>query len=113
MHIVSPIPKAPLSEREEHWSPVIRSYAEAFGADAELALRIVRCESGFNPDAQNPTSSASGLFQFINSTWESQSQKYGVSTEKNDPYGQIEVATRMLADGGKSHWLASAGCWQP
>lgn len=37
--------------------------------DPETALRIANCESGFNPQAKNKTSSASGLYQFINSTW--------------------------------------------
>ena len=33
------------------------------------ALRVARCESNFNPDAVNPSSAASGLFQFMPSTW--------------------------------------------
>lgn len=32
-------------------------------------LQLVQHESGFNPNAQNPTSTAYGLFQFLNSTW--------------------------------------------
>lgn len=34
-----------------------------------IALRIAKCESSFNPKAQNPTSTAYGLYQFTKTTW--------------------------------------------
>ena len=73
-------------------------------------MDIARCESGFNPDIKNAVSTASGMFQFLDSTFTSQSAKYGLTGEKNDPYLQIELTARMLADGGLSHWAASANC---
>ena len=33
------------------------------------ALRVAKCESGYNPLATNPYSGAAGLFQFLPSTW--------------------------------------------
>ena len=33
-------------------------------------LAIARVESGFNPDSQNPGSTACGIFQFVAGTWE-------------------------------------------
>jgi hypothetical protein len=47
---------------------------QVFGAYADQAIQIARCESGLNPAAQNPTSIggsyASGLFQILYpSTW--------------------------------------------
>jgi len=36
---------------------------------ASRALAIAECESGFNPNAKNPNSTAKGLYQFINKTW--------------------------------------------
>src|SRR2546423_7185829 len=47
---------------------IIREAAAAQGADAEQLLRVAYCESRFNPGAYNP-SGASGLFQFLPSTW--------------------------------------------
>ena len=48
---------------------IVRQAAEAQGEDAATALRIVELESRGNPIAANPQSSARGLFQFIDSTW--------------------------------------------
>ena len=100
------------SEMGAKWIPIIREYAVRFGADPDLIVRVVRCESGFKPDIKNSTSTASGLFQFLDSTWKGQSAKYKVYTLKNDPYGQLEVATQMIAAGGITHWNASRHCWQ-
>jgi len=35
----------------------------------DLEYKIMMCESGGNPLAQNPNSTAKGLFQFLDSTW--------------------------------------------
>ena len=43
--------------------------AFTFGVDAGRMSRIAFCESRFDPSAKNRTSSAAGLFQFIDSTW--------------------------------------------
>jgi len=43
--------------------------AATFGPYAGQALAVASCESGFNPGAKNPSSSASGVFQFLSSTW--------------------------------------------
>jgi hypothetical protein len=40
-----------------------------FGRYANAALAVARCESGYNPSAKNPNSTASGVFQFLTSTW--------------------------------------------
>ncbi len=57
-------------------SPVARDPREAIaqasrktGVDFDYLLAQARLESGMNPDAKARTSSASGLYQFIDSTW--------------------------------------------
>ncbi|WP_439575552.1 lytic transglycosylase domain-containing protein [Phreatobacter sp.] len=47
----------------------IRSAADRTGAGFDYLLRTARRESSLQPEAQAPTSSARGLFQFIDSTW--------------------------------------------
>jgi hypothetical protein len=43
--------------------------AAEMGVDAKAALTIAGIESSFDPNAKNPQSSAHGLFQLIDSTW--------------------------------------------
>lgn len=38
--------------------------------DIDAAVRIANCESGFNQYASNTESSAKGVYQFLDSTWE-------------------------------------------
>lgn len=47
----------------------LKTAAEATGAGFDYLLRTASRESSLNATAQNPTSSARGLFQFIDSTW--------------------------------------------
>ncbi|HLH90465.1 MAG TPA: transglycosylase SLT domain-containing protein [Xanthobacteraceae bacterium] len=47
----------------------IRNAASATGADFQYLLATAQVESGFNPTATVSTSSAKGLFQFIDQTW--------------------------------------------
>lgn len=48
----------------------IRSIAAQEGIDPDFAVRVAEIESSLNPQAQNPNSSAGGLYQFIDDTWE-------------------------------------------
>lgn len=47
----------------------LKSAAEATGAGFDYLLRTATRESSLNATAKNPSSSARGLFQFIDSTW--------------------------------------------
>lgn len=93
------------------WEEIIRQKAKEAGLEAEKVVRIAKCESGFKPSIKNANSTASGLFQYLDSTWKSMSAKYGITTQKNDPYGQIELTIKILVDGGWGHWNASRSCW--
>lgn len=54
---------------EEVKEEIIRQAAE-YGVDVNDALRIAKCESTFRYDAANGHSSAKGVYQFIDGTWE-------------------------------------------
>ena len=47
----------------------IKQAAGATGTSFEYLLATAKMESNFNPTAQASTSSAKGLFQFIDQTW--------------------------------------------
>lgn len=55
----------------------VRSAAGATGVDFGFLLKTARRESGFNPLAQAGTSSAAGLFQFVEQTWLATLKRHG------------------------------------
>ncbi len=55
----------------------IRRAADATGVDFSLLLETARRESALNPQARAGTSSATGLFQFIDSTWLDMVRRHG------------------------------------
>lgn len=67
---------SPTSNEEEKRNPtqeevraeIIRQ-AHIYGVSVKTALRIARCESGYQYNARNSTSSAKGVYQFIDGTW--------------------------------------------
>jgi hypothetical protein len=61
------IPYNGMGSGVEQWRSLVEVY---FGGNTDRALRVMACESGGNSNAANPSSSASGLFQFLASTWE-------------------------------------------
>ena len=71
---------------------------------ADLDWLVTR-ESGWNPNAQNPTSTAYGLFQFLNGTWGSVGAK-----KTSDPLKQIQAGLKYIQQrygdvrGARSFW---------
>jgi hypothetical protein len=61
----------------EQWRSLVQQHFPS--NRVEEALRILDCESNGDPNAYNPYSGASGLFQFLPSTWATTSPKAGWS----------------------------------
>ena len=59
----------------EQWRGLVSEHFPAHRV--EEALKIMQCESRGDPDAYNPYSGASGLFQFIPSTWATAAPRAG------------------------------------
>lgn len=84
--------------------PTVQAMIEARWAGTgheARAVRIARCESGLNPAAKNRSSSASGVFQIIRSTWRAHADA-GMSVW--NARDNIEVAYRI--------WLRSGRSWR-
>jgi hypothetical protein len=95
---------------EEQVQNLIRTYAEAFGLDAEIPLAIARCESQFQWDAANRGSSARGVFQYVARTWRHTDEgKRGTSALDAD--ANIRMALTHMLTIGTSPWKASRSCW--
>jgi hypothetical protein len=58
-------------------APALQQAADRTGVAFEALFNTARLESAFNPEARARTSSATGLFQFIDSTWLSTLAKHG------------------------------------
>jgi hypothetical protein len=88
----TPAPAAPSGSIARLGDVFARTEAER-GLPQGYLQRVASIESRGNPNAQNPNSSAGGLFQFIDST----AKQYGLAN-KNDPIASTEAAGRLAAD---------------
>ncbi len=92
---------APETAREvDRWRPLV---ATQFPADeVETALCIIEHESSGDPEADNPRSSARGLFQVLGSLW---APHYGVSrSDLYDPITNTIIAADIWENYGWSAW---------
>lgn len=93
----------------------ITSRAIAYNYRPDITVAIAEAESDLNINAKNASSTASGLFQFINGTFRYYCiEKFEFAkdmSQKNDPFIQTECAVRMLSEGGESHWKESEHVW--
>ena len=84
-----------LATASAHIAGAIRDAARATGASFEYLLTAARMESNLNPAAQATTSSATGLYQFIDQTWLGTLKTAGPA----HGYGQYADAITVGADG--------------
>lgn len=107
--IYLPPEKSPPSTRSyggtvEEWSFLISKYFQP--GDVPWAMRVMACESGGDPNAKNPTSTASGLFQHLASYWDGRSVAAGWGgADIFDPEANVAVAAWLFYTGGPSHWV--------
>lgn len=78
----------------------IRRASDSTGVDFDFLMRTARRESGMNPSAKAPTSSASGLFQFIEQTWLGTLKEHG----RKHGYGQY---ADLIFRGDDGRWRVS------
>jgi len=75
----------------------IRRASTSTGVDFDFLMKTARRESAMNPNARAPTSSASGLFQFIEQTWLGTVKRHGAK----HGYGQY---SDLIYQGGDGRW---------
>ena len=92
----------------ERWRSLVQAYFPS--SRVNEALAVLKCESLGDAEAYNPYSGASGLYQFLPSTWASSSPKAGFSGAS---------AFDAEANIGTAAWLANRyqelgqGFWSP
>ncbi len=107
-----------LNGKDSDVQSAVRGVAAGYGWDSgrhwSALSKLISKESSWNPNAQNPSSTAYGLFQFLNSTWGS----YGAKT--SDPAGQARAGLKYIQDRygdpkkalafhKKNNWYANGG----
>lgn len=75
-------------------SEIIRQAAARYAQSPDALLRVAQLESGMNPNAKNPKSSATGLFQFVDPTW----AQYGNGADRLDAAANADAAARFTRD---------------
>ncbi|MES2983998.1 MAG: transglycosylase SLT domain-containing protein [Pseudomonadota bacterium] len=79
---------------------ILRQAVERHGQPPEMyqfLTHIMRAESGGDNYAKNPNSTATGIFQFIRSTW----AQYGNGGDIHDPVAQCDAVVRFTMDNDK------------
>jgi hypothetical protein len=76
-------------------SRMIADAASATGANFDFLMRTAARESNFDAGARASTSSASGMFQFIEQTWLAMMARHG------DRHGYGEMASAVRQDGNR------------
>ena len=93
--------------------PALAAAASRTGVDFTALYKTARLESGFNPTAKARTSSATGLFQFIDSSWLNMLSRHGARhglapasraealALRNDPAAASLMAAEHMADNAR------------
>ena len=78
-----------------------------YGVHPLVPLNIAYCESGFDETAKNSSSTASGVFQFIRTTWNNHCFGDVYNAQDN-----VECAVKQIALGNIGFWSESYDCWR-
>ncbi|HEU4321089.1 MAG TPA: transglycosylase SLT domain-containing protein [Acidimicrobiia bacterium] len=95
-----------LADPVERWRPLVEQY---FPADEiDTAMCIIEHESAGEPDADNPRSSATGLFQILAGHW---GDHYGFTEEEfTDPELNVRLARDIWDQLGWGGWTTRRLC---
>lgn len=95
-----------MADPVERWRPLVSRYFPA--DDVDTAMCILRHESGGDPDADNPRSSATGLFQILASGW---APHFNVSVDQLfEPTTNVRLAREILDIQGWTAWTTYRRC---
>jgi hypothetical protein len=94
-------PAAPVAAGGSIQQMILDAFAPLGAGAQQWALRVAKCESGYNPNAVNRGSGASGLFQFMPATWASMPQH---NQSVFNPLANAQAAAVLYARSGPGQW---------
>jgi hypothetical protein len=101
---INSIPKPTGNKSWAALKDTILAAAKMVGVDGKLMAAMAAVESGFDYSVKAGTSSATGLYQFISSTWNFMLKKYGAKygiaqgTSANDPRANALMGAEYLKE---------------
>ncbi len=111
----APKPKAQAVYSGRHYTKaeveqLIRDYSLQYGIAPETPLCIAYKESGYNQFSKNKSSSASGVFQYLSSTWQGTDEgKAGLSVFDAD--ANVRAAVKYMAIHRSTRpWVVAPKC---
>lgn len=81
---------------------IIYAAADEYGQSRSAMLAVAQCESLLDPNAYNPLSGASGLFQFLPGTW---ATTPFAGQDIFDPVASANAAAWMWSVGRRGEWV--------
>lgn len=96
------------TEREKWDIGRIEDLIKQYFPNEPLMVKVAQCESELVESAKNKNSSAKGIFQILDGTWEHFKCEGNVlNAEEN-----IKCGVKILAGQGLSAWSESFSCWK-
>lgn len=86
---------------------VVRAMVAAAFPDAPIMVYVADAESDFCSHADNPNSTAYGVFQILQGTWTA----YGCTGSRGDAADNIKCARKIYDASGTQPWNASKSKW--
>lgn len=97
--VLNPLESLSETPTPEEIKLAVNYLALEYGLDANKMLATLKCESSFRYDAKNPHSTASGVAQFIDSTWNNHCKG-----DKSSAHDQLICMSEFWANGEQHQW---------
>jgi len=81
---------------------IIDAFSPLGASAVQWAINVAYCESRYHPNSVNSSSGASGLFQFLPSTWAFTPQH---ASSPFDPTANAQAAAWLYSRDGPSQWV--------
>lgn len=98
------------SYSKEEVQQLIKDYSAQYGINPEIPLCIAKLESGYNQFSKNKSSTASGIFQYLDGTWRGTDEGL-VGYSVFDADANVKAAIKYMASRNNTQpWVVNNKC---